>query len=318
MERAATKMLRIGTWCVDPTSGQIWRDSENARLEARTMRLLLCLAEHAGEVVSIDDLLNQVWAGVTVSPDSVYQAVASLRRLLGDDPKEPTYIATVPRLGYRMVAAVSPWVEVAVAKPIAPTVTPTTSEGEASIAAIPNGSRPGSRWKGLLAIGAMICLSIAVAFLPRANTVNHRQVASTVIAPPQTQKSIAVLPFLDLTEGMKEGDFADGLTEELIDKFSKLPGLRVPSPTSSFYYKDKEMPVADIAKALGVVYVLDGSVRKSGTRVRVASRLVRADNGYVVWSETYDRPFHDLLMVQDDIAGEVTKALGTSMEFKAR
>src|ERR1039458_10218431 len=75
------------------------------------MRLLLCLAEHAGEVVSIDDLLNQVWSEVTVSPDSVYQAVASLRRLLGDDPKQPAYIETVPRLGYRMVATVSPWAD---------------------------------------------------------------------------------------------------------------------------------------------------------------------------------------------------------------
>jgi DNA-binding winged helix-turn-helix (wHTH) protein len=75
------------------------------------MRLLLCLAEHAGEVVSIDDLLNQVWSEVVVAPDSVYQAVASLRRLLGDDPKKPIYIATVPRLGYRMVATVSPWAD---------------------------------------------------------------------------------------------------------------------------------------------------------------------------------------------------------------
>src|ERR1700733_4240596 len=99
--------LRVGDWCVDPASGQISRDGQSARVEARTMRLLLCLAEHAGEVVSIDELLNRVWTDVTVSQDSVYQAVASLRRLLRDDPKNPTYIATVPRLGYRMVAEVS-------------------------------------------------------------------------------------------------------------------------------------------------------------------------------------------------------------------
>jgi transcriptional activator of cad operon len=80
------------------------------------MRLLLCLAEHAGEVVSIDDLLNQVWPDVAVSPDSVYQAVASLRRLLGDDPKQPTYIATVPRLGYRIVATVAPWADQCIAQ----------------------------------------------------------------------------------------------------------------------------------------------------------------------------------------------------------
>jgi DNA-binding winged helix-turn-helix (wHTH) protein len=111
MERPTTTLLRIGDWCVNPTSGQISREGETARLEVRTMRLLVCLAEHAGEVVSIDDLLNHVWPEVTVTPDSVYQAVASLRRLLGDDSKQPTYIATVPRLGYRMVATVTPWTD---------------------------------------------------------------------------------------------------------------------------------------------------------------------------------------------------------------
>jgi TolB-like protein/DNA-binding winged helix-turn-helix (wHTH) protein len=279
------------------------------------MRLLPYLAERPGEVVSIDDLLNQVWSGVVVSSDSVYQAVASLRRLLGDDPKQPSYIATVPRLGYRMVATVSPWAAEPIAHTVTPTVPPLALESEAAV--IANAPKPGAPLRALQAIAAVICLSVAVTFLLRANTANHRHVEPTAIAAPHTQKSIAVLPFLDLTQGMKEGEFADGMTEELIDKLSKLPGLQVPSPTSSFYYRDKEMPVADIAKALGVVYVLDGSVRKSGERVRVAARLVRADSGYVVWSETYDRPFHDLLMVQDDIAGQVTKALGASTQFKA-
>src|SRR5258707_5685177 len=116
MERPTTTILRIGAWCVNPKSGQISRDGETARVEVRTMRVLLCLAEHAGEVVSIDDLLGQVWSDVTVAPDSVYQAVASLRRLLGDDPKQPTYIETVPRLGYRMVASVSPWADQAISQ----------------------------------------------------------------------------------------------------------------------------------------------------------------------------------------------------------
>jgi TolB-like protein len=115
---------------------------------------------------------------------------------------------------------------------------------------------------------------------------------------------------------MHEEEFADGMTEELIDKFTKIPGLRVPAPTSSFYFKGKKIPLADIARTLGVAYVLDGSVRKSGARLRVAARLIRADNGYVVWSETYDRPFNDILMVQDDIAGEVTKALRASIEAR--
>jgi transcriptional activator of cad operon len=304
MERPTTSptttMLRIGAWCVDPAAGQISRDGETARLEARTMRLLLCLAEHAGDVVSIDDLLTQVWAGVTVSPDSVYQAVASLRRLLGDDPKQPAYIATVPRLGYRMVATVGPWV---------------SSSADQVMAAGSDAPQRGSRrrrfviWAG----GAALCLVLVGALLLHGKISNHSSTLAAHASPP---KSIAVLPFLDLTEGMNEEPFADGMTEELIDKLSKVPEFRVPAPTSSFYFKGKHVPVADIASRLGVVYVLDGSVRKSGGRLRVAARLMRAEDGYVIWSEVYDRPFDDILMVQDDIAGEVTKALRSSIEAR--
>lgn len=262
------------------------------------MRLLLCLADHAGEVVSIDDLLSQVWPDVTVSQDSVYQAVATLRRLLGDDPKTPTYIATAPRLGYRMVAAVGPWVD--------------QMPGGANLPLVP----PRAKHFSWIA-GAALCLVILAvgAFIYRTRVANGNQAASLVNAS-KPEKSIAVLPFLDLTEGMKEEEFADGMTEELIDKLSKVPGLRVPSPTSSFYYKGKSITVAEVAKALGVNYVLDGSVRKSGTRLRIAARLVRAENGYVIWSESYDRPLDDIPMVQDDIAGEVTKALKASIEGK--
>jgi len=324
-------MLRIGDWRVDPASGQISRNGETARLEARTMRLLLCLAEHAGEVVSIDELLNQAWSGVTVSSDSVYQAVASLRRLLGDDSKQPAYIATVPRLGYRMVAAVGPWEDRqdqslstrlnanhSVVLPLT-SQTPDSGPPVPAVVAAPISPRrpgPGFIW----AAGGVLCLVLGIAawaFLS-----HGKGAASNAPAPPdpvpQPTKSIAVLPFLDLTQGMKEEEFADGMTEELIDKLSKIPGLRVPSPTSSFFYKGKQIPVADIAKALGVAYVLDGSVRKSGDMVRIAARLIRPDTGYVVWSETYDRPFTDRLMVQDDIAGEVTKALNASTEFNTR
>ena len=125
-----------------------------------------------------------------------------------------------------------------------------------------------------------------------------------------------MLPFLDLTEKMNHEAFADGMTEELINRLSKIPGLQVPAPTSSFYFKGKRITITDFAKKLGVAYVLDGSVRKSGARLRVAARLIRADNGYVVWSETYDRPQGDILWIQDDIAGEVTKALRTSIETR--
>jgi len=299
-------MLRIGAWCVNPTSGQISRDGETARVEVRTMRLLLCLAEHAGEVVSIDDLLNQVWSGVVVAPDSVYQAVASLRRLLGDDPKQPTYIATVPRLGYRMVATVSPWVDPSIAQTSSSRAADSDSEHPTPATTDAPTSGPRLRTGFTWAAGAALCLAFVVAFLFYGKVANNNH----------SQKSIAVLPFLDLTEEMNQEPFADGMTEELIDKLTKIPGLLVPAPTSSFYFKGKKTTIADIAKALGVAYVLDGSVRKSGARLRIAARLIRADNGYVVWSETYDRSLNDIVWVQDDIASEVTKALRASIEAR--
>jgi transcriptional activator of cad operon len=294
MDRPTAIPLRIGAWYVNPASGQISRDGETVRLEARTMRLLQCLAEHAGEVVSIDELLEQVWSGVIVTQDSVYQAIASLRRQLGDDPKEPAYIATVPRLGYRMVAPVSPWVEV--------------PAGAASTIVITGERALGQRRRaGVLAaaVGAL-CVALIAAFV-LIKSGNKVHASATAAIPP---KSVAVLPFLDLTsQKMDEEYFADGMTEELIDKLSKVPGLHVPAPASSFYFKGKTMAVADIAKSLGVVYVLSGSVRESDARLRVAVRLVRADNGYVVWAEAYDRPSDNKLLVQEQIAIEVTKAL---------
>ena len=187
MERPATTPLRIGTWCVNPTSGQISRDGETAQLEGRTLRLLLCLAEHAGEVVSIDDLLNQVWTGVTVSPDSVYQAVASLRRQLGDDSKQPTYIATVPRLGYRMVAAVSPWVD-------------SPNGVDSSNAPKP---RPRRKFAYTWAAGAVLCVAVIVGLV----IYTEGPASPRAEAPPQ--KSIAVLPFLDLTDKMSHEIFAN-------------------------------------------------------------------------------------------------------------
>src|SRR5712671_4692342 len=193
MERPTETLLRIGAWCVNPASGQISREGETARVEVRTMRLLLCLAEHAGEVVSIDDLLNQVWSEVVVAPDSVYQAVASLRRLLGDDPKQPRYIATVPRLGYRMVATVSPWAEPSAA----PTRSWRASDREPGIAAPVAGPRLRSGF--LWVAGAALCLSLVAAFLFYGQVANNNNSGSLGIAP-RSQKSIAVLPFLDLTE----------------------------------------------------------------------------------------------------------------------
>jgi serine/threonine protein kinase/TolB-like protein/Flp pilus assembly protein TadD len=137
--------------------------------------------------------------------------------------------------------------------------------------------------------------------------------ASTVDAFAPPAHSIAVLPFVNMSGDASQEYFSDGLSEELIDKLTNIADLRVPARTSSFYFKGKQATIADIAKALGVAHVLEGSVRKSGNTIRVTAQLIRVDNGYHIWSETYDRKLEDIFKVQDEIAGAVVTALRVNL-----
>jgi adenylate cyclase len=148
----------------------------------------------------------------------------------------------------------------------------------------------------------------------------QREIAGASIPAPSSpataaalEKSIAVLPFVDMSEMHDQEYFSDGLSEELIDFLAKVPDLHVPARTSSFYFKGKQATISDIAKALNVTHLLEGSVRKSGSTLRITVQLVRADNGYHLWSEAYDRKLDDVFKVQDEIANAVVKALKVSL-----
>ncbi len=138
-------------------------------------------------------------------------------------------------------------------------------------------------------------------------------VEPTLVVPAIPEKSVAVLPFVDMSEKHDQEYFADGLSEELIDLLSRVPDLRVPARTSSFYFKGKAAKIPDIGKELSVAHVLEGSVRKSGNMVRVTVQLIRVDSGFHVWSETYDRPLRDIFKVQDQIAASVVSSLKISL-----
>jgi TolB-like protein len=200
-----------------------------------------------------------------------------------------------------MIADVTPWVDMP--EPRDPFPKDSTTPAQPAVAALRIAKSHPTRRVVAIGIACLILIALGVAYWI------HHHAASEVRA------SIAVLPFLDLTtQEMNEEFFADGLTEELIGDLSKIGTFRVPSPTAAFNFKGKQVPIAEIARQLGVTFILDGSVRKSNDTYRVATRLVRADNGYVVWSEAYDRQLGDLVAVQKDIATEVTKAVRVSIE----
>jgi TolB-like protein/Tfp pilus assembly protein PilF len=124
-----------------------------------------------------------------------------------------------------------------------------------------------------------------------------------------TARSIAVLPFVDMSPAKDNEYFSDGMSEELLNRLAKIPELRVAARTSAFKFKGEKINVQEVAQKLNVAYVLEGSVRKSGNKVRITAQLIKAADGYRVWSETYDRTLEDIFVVQDDIAGAVVKAL---------
>jgi TolB-like protein/DNA-binding winged helix-turn-helix (wHTH) protein/Flp pilus assembly protein TadD len=295
------------------------------------MRVLIRLAAAPAEVVSVDQLMDDVWKGVIVTPNSLYQVVAELRRALGDDPKTPTYIANVLRRGYRLIAAVAPWDALPVAAADPPTARPSERMASAPVAAVPEEPRgepaplnsPGARrltaprqaptrgWQRTAGIGIATLAVIVLGFVATKRLVLDQTASRASIAA--VEKSIAVLPFVDMSEKKDQEYFSDGLTEELTGLLTRIPELHVAARTSAFYFKGKPATIAEIAKTLEVGNVLEGTVRKSGNTLRITAQLVQARNGYQLWSETYDRTVEDVFKTQDEIAGSVARALNVQL-----
>jgi TolB-like protein len=271
--------LWIGEWRLDPMASTLTRRDETVPVDQRSLQLLLCLSKQPGRVVTADELLDQVWPDVTVGQDSVYQAIAGLRRALGDDSRKPAYIATVPRKGYRLIAHLSHGADLAEIKP-------------AEVRALPRNRRTA------IAAAAIVVTAMAAFFL------------LGPMLQAKTDVSMAVLPFLDMTsQSMEEEYLADGVTEELINRLSAVPGFHVASPTTSFGLKGKDIELGDLAKQLGVTYLLDGSLREADGRRRVSVRLMRGKDGIVLWTNSYDSTDKDVLALQDNIANDVAAAM---------
>jgi transcriptional activator of cad operon len=284
-------MVQIGEWLVDPALDTISRDAETQKLEPRTMRLLICLANSAGSVVSVDRLLSEVWSGVVVGSASVYQAVSQLRKILGDVDPNPTYITTVPRKGYRLIASVRP------IEP--PNRSVTTTEPTVVMPDVPAHVR---RIRPIILGGA----ALAAVILMGSFLWTRLQTASPLSGNPA---SIVVLPFIDLTAEKSDQAFCDGLTEELSNWLAQIPTLRVVARTSAFAFRGKDQDVRAIGKALDTNHVLEGSMRRSGNHVRISVQLIDARTGYHLWSENFDRPMDDSIDVQEGISRSVAGML---------
>jgi transcriptional activator of cad operon len=310
-------VVQIGEWTVNPALDSISRGTETHKLEPRTMQLLMCLANSAGAVVSVDRLLTEVWSGVVVGSASVYQAVSQLRKLLGDVDPDPTYIVTIPRKGYRLTAAVR---RIDPASDTVPTgestlEAPAPAPAPAAVAA-PAAARS-RRVMSIVGSGVVLIALIATgSWIWMRFSTSGQSAGGTA--------SIVVLPFIDMTAEKKDQSFCDGLTEELSNWLSQIPTLRVVARTSAFAFRGQDEDVRKIGKALNTNQILEGSMRRSGDHMRITVQLIDARNGFHLWSANFDRPMEDAIRMQEDISRSVAETMkvrlttGAERQFAAR
>jgi len=280
----------VGDWTVEPAANRLFRADREVRVEPKVMRVLTYLVERRGAVVSRHDLEANVWTGMIVTDDAVTNTVIKLRKALGDDARDPRYIETIAKTGYRLIAEVSP------APPAADQISPSRAE---TAAAQPS-------WSKVLFLGLLVLLGVLVFWLTAISPQPSQGQAEHVLAG---KPMVAVLPFENLSGDPEQDYFSDGITEDLITDLSNIAGLRVVARNSAFVYKGSAQTEQQIGAELHARYVVKGSVRRVDERLRINVRLTDAKDGSNRWAERYDRGISDIFHLQDEIAQRVVSAL---------
>jgi TolB-like protein/DNA-binding winged helix-turn-helix (wHTH) protein/Tfp pilus assembly protein PilF len=281
---------RFDDFELDTRAGQLRKRGVKLRLRGQPLQVLAILLEHAGEVVTREELQTQIWpANTFVDFDhGLHNAIARIREVLGDSAETPRYIETLPRRGYRFIGPVEDFQTPRLAEePVA-----NASQGETL-------AKPRKRNPSLVLI---LCALFVLGFA--AWTVRRYVYAKAAVQPIH---SIAVLPLDNLSGDPSEEFLADGMTDQLITDLARVGSLRVISRTSVMRYKGAKKGLPEIARELNVDAIVEGSVIRSGQRVRVTAQLLQAPTDQHVWAETYDRDVGDILRLQGEVADAIAQ-----------
>lgn len=292
--------IHFGPFEVDLQAGELRRDGRLIKLQEQPFRLLTLLLARPGQIVGRDEIQRTLWPpGIYVDFEhGIGTAVRKLRATLGEEGEVDRYIETVPRRGYRFIAPV----EVTATRKREPTLAPASASEAGHPERKPRSQTGRSRvwW-----IAAAIVLLAAV-------YLGYRR-----LRPPPAKASgpirIAVLPFLNLSGDPSQEYFADGMTEALITELGRSGSLSVISRTSAMHYKGTTKTLPEIAAELNVDMIVEGSVIRSGTKVRVTAQLLDAHQDRHTWASTYDRDQRDIIALQDKLARDITREVGARL-----
>lgn len=292
----AKHIYRFGAYRLDTEEKVLVREGQPIALPPKDLETLVVLVERAGHIVEKEELLEKVWPGVFIEENNLARRVFNLRQVLGDAPDGRKYIETVPKRGYRFIGSVQE----------------RDDSSESSLPAPPpiDSPQPAPRlkrrkilWVWALAAALVVAASLLAQRFWRAGNASPQRVM------------LAVLPFENLSGDANEDYFSDGLTEEMIAQLGQVQPSRlgVIARTSIVHYKNTKESIAQIGRELGVGYVMEGSVRRVGGRVRITAQLIQAAQQTHVWAETYERPLDDVLTIQREIAQKITDSLSIEL-----
>lgn len=312
----STKILRFGVFEVDPRAGELRKHGLRLKLPEQPLQILIVLLEKPGEIITRDELRNRLWQGDTfVDFDhGLNNAVMKLREVLGDSSENPRFVETVPRRGYRFIVPVeelslsSPQPEVPEAEAHSGTGLP-EPDPQAQIPlpeSQPNRPRPFLRevssriilWASLgLVVAGML---VALVYLYG---------RSRDLAKVQQSTSLVVLPMEDLSGDKEQEYFADGMTDELIANLAKIRSLRVIARSTAMAYKGTRKPLSEIARELKVDAVVEGTVLRVGSRVRITAELVQVSTDRHLWADTYESQIGDVLALQNRVSSAIVNEI---------
>lgn len=315
------RLIRFGLFEVDLATSELRKDGRKVKLQEQPCRILAILLDDIGKVVTREELSKRLWPdGTFVDFDhSLNTAIMRLREALGDSSDNPRFIETLPRHGYRFIAPVE---EVLAPEPVKPqppaeaTVPPSSVPAATLVTALVTSlmanpaSHRGARHyqvsRSSFFLGAAVTavLLLAVGFALR-HSLNRSSSASSA----KQINSVVVLPFENLSGDSDQQYFTDGMTDELIAHLAKIRSLRVISRTSAMGYKGTHKPLSEIARDLNVDAVVEGTVLRSGNRVRITAELVQVSTDRHLWAETYESALGDVLGLQNQVASAIVNEI---------
>jgi TolB-like protein/DNA-binding winged helix-turn-helix (wHTH) protein len=290
--------FRVGAWLVRPSLNTVSRNGASIHLQPKVMEVLVSLARQPDEAVPKDQLLKTVWPDTFVTDDVLVGSISELRRVFEDDAREPRFIQTIPKRGYRLIAPVEP----ANGVPNKAAVLNSSQTGGTSMTGVSNRRLRA----GVFALAAVLLVALVASSGKIQRWLSAASSSSSI-------HSIAVLPLQNLSGDARQEYFSDGMTDALITDLAQIGSVKVISRTSSMQYKQTRKSLPEIARELNVDGIIEGTVQRSGDRVRITAQLIHGPSDKHLWANSYERDMRDTFALERDVTEEIARQVRTRL-----